>query len=209
MSQADARPWPGDNDHEGQHAYAPADLDAPTQSTGPLDDIKSGIKAWADIGLSIGESIDAQTRSWSQLMARLQHSTPIFKRLSASGVYPASGDLVLVFGTPDQGTIWEVKNVVIGGADFNTSATGSAGLYVGAFVPQQNAPNPGGITNGVDYSTTLPKVATYSAGQVVVNDQEYLYAVIFSGTATQQYAAAMMAVVTPQDAAAGRDVVQL
>src|ERR1700722_15273865 len=93
----DVRPWPGDNDHEGAQAFAPTNPDGDTSSD-PLDDIKSGLKAWFSLGLSIGDSLDAQTKSWSALMARLQHFTPVDYGTGASQVYPATGLGLLIFG---------------------------------------------------------------------------------------------------------------
>ena len=204
----DVKPWPADNDHEGHVAYAPDDPDA---QPGPLDDIKNGLKVWFDLGATLGQQMDEQHRSWRRLMQRLQHATPVDYGIGVSGIYPATGNLVLVFGTPDQGTYWEIESCVLGGTDVNVTATGSAGLYVSAVLPVPGGGGvaPGGITSLADRAATLPNVAFYGRRDLVVNDQEYLFAVIFGGAAGQTYAGNMSATVVPVDAASGRDVVTL
>jgi hypothetical protein len=202
----DVKPWPADNDHEGNVAFAPTD-DAPP--SGPLDEIKSGLKIWADVGLTLGKNIDEQAKTWRQLMARLQHNTPVDYGLGQAGVYPATGDLLLNFGSPDLGFRWEVSSVVVGGADVNIAAAGSAGLYVSASPPVAGQPAPGGLTNLADRASALPNVGFYGTRQLVVNDQEYLFLIIFGGTPGQTYAANFSATVFPSDAGGGRDVVTL
>ena len=209
MSQTDVRPFQADNDHEGNRVYAPAD-DTPAAAAGPLDEIKSGLKVWANLGLTLGDSIDAQTKSWRQLMARLQHGTPIDYGIGVAGVYPASGNLLLNFGTPDQGTRWEVTGCVVGGVDVFTTAAGKAGLYVSGMLPTTTGGlAPAGMTALADQATALPNVAFYGTRQLVVNDQEYLFLIINGGTPGQTYAANFSATVFPVDAAGGRDVVTL
>jgi hypothetical protein len=207
VSQTDVRPWPGDNDHEGHNAAVyPTDLDA---DSGPLDDIKSGIKACFDFSLSIGKSVDQMVQSNKRLLARLQRDTPVIYRIGVSGTFPATGVLVLNFGSPDQGTIWDIESITIGGTDQNVTAAGSAGLYVSAVVPINGSQAPGGITSMVDQAKTLPNVGFYGRRDIIINDQEYLFAVVFSGSAGQTYAGNMATSVIPTDAAGGRDVNEL
>jgi hypothetical protein len=174
--------------HEGDRDYLPT-TDSDTPSTGPLDDIKSGLKLWADLGVSIGKSLDEVAKTNKKLLARLQRNTPIDYSCIASAVCPAAGFCVLNFGSPDQGTFWHVESCAVGGLDEFTAAAGTAGLYVSGFVPQSGTTQSPGMTSLADQATTLPNIGFYGGRDVVVNDQEYLFLLIFNGTSAQQYAA--------------------
>lgn len=208
MSQTDVRPWPGDNDHEGAQTNHPS-VNADEAPAGPLDEIKSGLKVWANLGVTLGESLDKQTASFNRFMRRLQHNTPVDYGSAASGVFPASGVLVLILGSPDQGYRWDVTNVVVGGIDANTAVAGTAGLYVSGFAPVTPNLNPAGLSDVADIAKSLPNVGFYGTRQLVVNDQEYLLVVIFGGTPGTTYVADFSATVFPVDAAGGKDEITL
>ena len=174
--------------HEGTGPSFRDDLDDDGGSpSGPLDEIRNGIKAFLDVGIQIGQSVDRHQESIRTLLARLEKNTPVVAPRIASGVYPASGNLILNMGSPDQGTYWEVQSVAVGGTDYNVTAAGSAALYVCGFLPTPT--NSPGITSMVDYAPTLPNAAFYGGKDIVVNDQEYLALILFSGTSSQTYAA--------------------
>lgn len=190
--------------HEGQGADYPLADDAPEPS--PLDRLQKGLAAWLSVGVTLGDQLEKQTDAYNRLMDRLQRNTPVDYGAAASGVYPASGVLALNFGTPDQGTRWEVTNVVVGGTDLNVTVAGSVGLYVAGLVPSNNQQAAGGITNAADYGTPLPNVAFYGTRQLVVNDQEYLFAIVFGGTPGTLYGGNMSATVFNIAAAQGKDI---
>jgi hypothetical protein len=196
-----------DNDHEGTRRTLPPDDDAP--APGPLDEIKKGLKIVANLGVTLGSSIDRMTRSHDRLMNALQRNTPVDYGIGVAGVYPAAGNLVLNFGTPDQGFMWEIESIVLGGTDVNVTAIGSVGVYVSGVLPPPGGSAPGGITSLADRSTALPNVAFYGRRDLIVNDQEYLFAVIFGGAVGQTYGGNMSATVFPVDAGRGKDVVTL
>jgi len=150
----------------------------------PDQAVSSGLKVWADIGVKIGQSVDKVAESNRSVAAQLQHNTPVFYSQAASGTF-VSGTLMLVLGTPDQGTYWEVTSVAVGGTDYTVAAAGSAGLYVSAFA------NAATLEMSVlaDYANTLPNVGFYGTRQLLVNDQESLVLVIDNGTAGQVYVA--------------------
>lgn len=170
--------------HEGDWAGSGLEqlADGPANDD-PLGDIKTGIKAWFDVGVSVGESTDQLTRSVDRLWRRLQRDTPVYYSTVASGVFATGTPLVLRLGSPDQGTYWEVSSCAVGGTDYNVTAAGTAGLYVAA-----NA-NATGIGTLADIAATLPNVAFYGTHQLIVNDQELLLVVINAGTNGQTYAA--------------------
>lgn len=178
----------GAHEGTGSNFVDPNPPDPSSSSGGPLDDIRSGIKAFLDVGISIGQAVDKQHDDIRALLQRLDYNTPIDASASASVVYPASGNGVLIFGTPDQGTFWEVESVALGGLDQNIAAAGSAGLYVCGFAPQNGTTQSPGMTSLADQAKTLPNVGFYGGRDIIVNDQEYLVAIIFGGTPGQQYA---------------------
>lgn len=194
---------PGSTVSEGQ-GWLPPDDDEPAQS--PLDKLTSGIEAFLQVGITLGKHLDEQDRRHRELMSRLQRGTPVDYGAGSSGAFPASGALLLPLGTPDQGCRWEVTNVVVGGTDLNVAAVGTAGLYVGALQPTNNQTAPGGITVAADYASSLPNVGFYGTRQLVVNDQEYIFLIVFGGTVGQVYAASMSATVFNVAAAEGKDV---
>jgi hypothetical protein len=152
-------------------------------TTAPEEEtLLSGLKLWAKVGLQLGTSIDKLAAAQSE-WAKLQYNTPVDYQTYASGTYTSAG-LWLSLGQPDNGTYWEVHNVIIGGTDFNVTAAGQAGLYV------SGAPGlASGLNMARDYATYLPNVATYGTRVLVVNDQETLWIKLFNGTSGQQYVA--------------------
>jgi len=163
--------------------------------------IGSGLKLWADVGLKLGQSVDEVAKSQDRLAQSLQKNTPVFYSMAASGVcVNTSTPLVLILGTPDQGTYWEVTSVAVGGADYTTVAAGSAGLYVSAL------PNASTLEMSVlaDFANTLPNVGFYGTRQLLVNDQETLVIVVDNGTANQSYVANAQMSVFQVTAAMGR-----
>lgn len=152
---------------------------------GPLDDIGSGIKAFFDIGLSIGTKLDDVSDKLDRYMRRLQRSTPVRQTIPGSVIIPTvTAPSIIPFGAPDEGTAWDVRGCVVGGTEVNLAAVGTAGLYVGAFQAVAGS----GMTNLHDYASSFPNVAQYGGGQILVNSGEFVWLVVFGGTAGQQYA---------------------
>lgn len=177
-------------------------------SDGPpsaLDDFTSGIRAWLELGLTIGEKLDraeASSRKTLELWKALQRNTPINYGAVAVGTFVTGTPLLLNLGTPDQGTFWEVQSFVLGGTELNIAATGTAGLYVAGLAQVVGA----GITNAADYLPALPAGKQYGTRQIVVNDQEYLFALVFGGTNGQQYGANCSVTVRNVAAESGQSV---
>lgn len=168
----------------------------PEAETGFLE----GLKVWAKVGIELGKSIDEQTAVNKKIWAQLQYGTPVLNRQTRSAVAPASGLINLVFSGPDQGTFWDLESCFIGGADINTVAAGSAGLYV---VGAQLGVSPG-TGAAVDYAATLPNSGFYGFRDVVLNAAEFLIVQIFGATSGQTYVANMSASVYRTDAGMGR-----
>ena len=116
----------------------------------------------------------------------LNYNTPQVYRVARSGTYlSATGYLYLNLGGPDAGTTWDLESCAIAGLDVNVTAAGIAGLYV---VGAVNGQSPG-MANCLDYASSLPNIAFYGFRDIVLQDSEWLIAVIFNGTNLQQYVA--------------------
>jgi hypothetical protein len=208
-----ANPLSGPHMHIGAHEGDWQEIDPQAEdnekgggSSDPLSDIRSGLKVFANVGLSLGKSLDEHTTALREYNRRLQRNTPIDYGSQASGAYPTTGLLVLNLGTPDQGTRWEVTSCAVGGLDQNVTANGSAGLYVAGYLPTTGTiTNPSGLAQMADQAKTLPNVGFYGTRQLVVNDQEYLFLVIFGGTAGQTYVANASMTVFNVGSAGGKD----
>ena len=199
---------------EGRDAPASAAFDE--GATG-LAQLTNGLQALLQVTLSLGTKLDAlaatqqrQLRLWEQM----QRGTPVDYAVVASGTYPTSGILVLNFGSPDQGTQWEVTGCCVGGTDVNVGVAGSAGLYVSAMVPVTGSaasasPGGAGMGNLVDRTATLPNATTYGTHQLVVNDDEDLFLIIYGGTSGTTYVANMSATTYNPASTRGRDITVL
>jgi hypothetical protein len=193
----------GAHEGTGPAFQDPVEVYAETQPPSVLDEIRSGIKVMMDLSVSIGKQAEQAAATHRSLLSRLEANTPIDYASTAAGTYPSSGALVLSLGSPDQGTYWEVQSVTCGGTDQYVTAAGSAGLYVSSYLPPSSAQSVG-LTSMIDQATTLPNTGFYGGRQCLVQDQEYLYLVIWNGTAAQQYQANAQVAVFNNAAAGGK-----
>ena len=141
------------------------------------------IDAFIQTGQAMTARMDKIAAQNAALWQRLQNETPVQNNMAMSGVFPASGNLVLALGTPDHGTYWEVQQITAGGTDVNVAAAGKAGVYV------TGSPGAIGLNNCRDIAQSLPNVGFYGGRQLYVNDAEQVYVVIFGGTVGQTYVA--------------------
>jgi hypothetical protein len=157
-----------------------------------------GLKVWANVGVELGKAVEKQTEMNKRLWRRLQWATPVTYRNQVGAVFPSSGNLVLDLGSPDQGTRWTVHNFAIGGTDINVTATGKFGLYISGYLAPGFSPGMGALVDGAEWGATpdMPYTNQYGSDQLIVNDAENLYAVVFGGTAGQTYMASMTCTVT-------------
>jgi len=153
-----------------------------------------GLKIWADVGVKLGSSIDRQEhlRRAAAREEALQRNTPAMLSLSAAGIFPASGPLILTVGGPDIGTYFEVEAWTVGGNDINVAAAGIAGLYITEMTSAAGL----GTTNLVDNTnkaagpsatSSMPFSNFYGGRKVVCLGQQNVVVAIYNGTAGQQY----------------------
>lgn len=121
-------------------------------------------------------------------MDRLVAMIPTEVTFRGSGVYPASGNLLIAPepGGPPAGTIWHVRRVSAAGG----TGTGAPGGTATAFIGMKPATATQGDDGGsfVDNtSTALPVTAFYEDYELVVQHPNRLYYIITSGTASTVY----------------------
>lgn len=128
---------------------------------------------------------------------------PIERTLTNAAAFPASGVLGLNMGTPQQGRVWQVRSIAVGGSTPTTTEAGRADILVAqsmgqvlAGVPATGSqPGHGGVVfaSGFaagavnawrDQATSLPNVAFYGHGDLAVHAGEILWVVFSSGTST-------------------------
>ncbi len=155
-----------------------------------------------DTKLSIGQmslealvdlkaSVDGMTdlfRKYLRAQEEYQQRGPLQLALRTSGTSGSSGDLGFGFGGPKYGRLWEIRRVIVGGLDWDTTVSGSAQLYV-ASVPALQMVNNDNLADMVDQAATLPSVAFYSSGQIVLRHPQELHIVIDGPSATTSYVA--------------------
>jgi hypothetical protein len=170
-----------------------------------------GIKIWAKVGVELGETMKKQQATNDELWRRLQFATPVRSWQVQSGVFPASGNLLLNFGTPDSGTYWNIRSFAIGGQDVNITATGKFGLYVSGYANAAVSPGMGALIDGggtYGGADTMPYSENYGNDSFRVNDQESVFVIIFGGTPGQVYTANLGALVYNSAAALGNSINQ-
>ena len=168
----------------------------------------TGLNLFANLTIELGNKIDKLAQAQERLANNLQVNTPILYRVVQSGVYPASGYLMLNMGGPDVGTYWNLRSVAIGGTDVNVTAAGKVGGYVSGYVSANTSPGLGALVDGAEWGQAdqMPYTNQYSNEQIRLNNGENLSIGIFGGTAGQTYVANIAVMVYPQGAAKGVDV---
>lgn len=104
--------------------------------------------------------------------------------LRGSASSDAAGDSVVIdLGGPAYGRLWQLRRLVVGGALWTSTVAGSALVVVST---QRSSTPP--LPDIADQAPSLPNVATYSTGQVIVRNPNHLYVVFLSPTASTLYA---------------------
>jgi hypothetical protein len=162
--------------------------------TDAMDDSTS-LSLFAGLKLSIDGLTEemARTRNaFAYQNEKLQLNQPVDADFSVSAAVPSGGGLIAMdCGGPQNGRVWLLRVIVIGGIKWSTTASGSAQLYGSATSPIDTS---GTLTANLAQlkdgsASTLPFPAFYSNRQVEVQFPEHLWVVITSGTASQTYTA--------------------
>lgn len=173
-----------------------------------------------EAGLSVGQlslrallELKSETTALHDTMRKLlkaqsqyQARGPVSVQLRATGQSDAAGDdFYLDLGGPSYGMRWEVRQLLIGGATFDSAVLGGAQILNSAAVPPQGIINTNQdppIFDLIDWVSSLPYKTFYSAAQFVVRHPQHVF-VFLDGplTASVTYAAKGYAVAMPDTAA--------
>ena len=180
----------GPNDNINDAVYGSGD---------PQEKFFKGLEAFINVGIGMSDAIDRQTEELRKAREKLQRNTPVDYMAIGTGIANASGVALIMLGSPDNGTYWEVKHISIGGTDVPVTAAGKAAVYSSGA-----AAVTGGMLSNRDIANALPFSNYYGTHQFVVVDQENLLVYIYGGTNGQQYAAVAHLEIFAEAAAQGR-----
>jgi hypothetical protein len=114
---------------------------------------------------------------------------PVFVPLQGTVAVDSNQDPGFVdLGGPAQGRMWLVRQMVIGGSLWSTTAGGT-----GLVLVQANSPTPGqvpNVANVQDAFGTMPAVHFYSSSQFRIRHPQRIYVAIVVGTASTVYTVA-------------------
>lgn len=133
----------------------------------------------------VKKAVEDQT-NWNRLARSA--SAPVLYRNAFSGIVPSSGFLVIQpsLSGPDQGYIWYVRSIVIGGTAPGSSITGRADIFVSAAdLRSYTSLVQIGMVDWRDQTATLPNVAFYGRGELPLRSEK-LFIVVSSATSGQQ-----------------------
>jgi hypothetical protein len=149
--------------------------------------------------VTLSASLDCLTRTIQAEAEERARSTsrPRPLDLAASKVADASGNCILAFESCPQGQWWALRRLVVGGVTYSTTASGAAVVFKStASAAAYNADADVALFNVVDATlaptnSPLPSVAFYDgdAHLITLSPNEKICIRIYSGTASQQYAA--------------------
>lgn len=119
---------------------------------------------------------------------------PVIGRTVATGIAATGVPLVLRFplAGPDQGHIWMVRNIAVGGLAVGVAAAGTADAFVSASdLRIQPALTSIGLGDWRDHYAAMPTVVQYGSGAFPLRFNEEVFVVISGGTNGQQYVASV------------------
>lgn len=144
---------------------------------------------------TLAERLDRHTREVAEANRLAQSAAallPIPYRTRQQDVCGATGVVVLDFGGPAQGRVWELRHVVVGGDLPSTVAGGAAYVYRVAGVAKSSIPGSLSMADAIDWTATLPNVSFYGPGDAgVIVAPERVFVVITGGTNGQDYQASI------------------
>ena len=154
-------------------------------------DTRDSLSVWTDIHATL-----KGIRKWTDFRHAIDQAK--LNRMGKSAVIPA--DIRLVgqatvantvavvaltspVGSPDQGHVWLLRNIVVGRGDaaLATALAGAAYVVVAPSPPNPAALGWTGVKDAFNCSALGPP-QHYSSRQIVVKSEEYLYVVITGGT---------------------------
>ena len=135
----------------------------------------------------------------ARMAAKMMQPVPTYS-VSSQASTDTNGNAVLLSNVesgPPSGHVWTVRSIVVGALTPDVAVTGRADVYVSGSAPPSVYPTGGnflkmfGQTGWRDTSTTLPNIAFYSTGQLVIVNNDQLFVVITGGIASTVYTVSM------------------
>lgn len=141
-----------------------------------------------DLFATMGRTLDRLDRRLAQRQA--PSPSPVFYTVGQHIVIANNvGELTL--DGPDQGTLWYVRSIVVGGLDPTIAAAGVADIFVtAADLTGINTPAPS-LLDWRDRAASLPSPAFYGRGELALRSPEMLYVRFSGATNAQDYACAI------------------
>jgi len=149
----------------------------------------------ADAGLEVRlGNLELAARAVPDVVSRFERALTrpavqpfYFPRVGSVVIPTPTADAVIDLGGPTQGRVWDLRNLIIGGLNWTTTAAGSALVVVAAQQPARASDV--GLPAVVDQAATLPLPAGYSRGQIRLYYPDRLYVIVQLGTQAQEYVA--------------------
>ena len=146
------------------------------------------LEAIMELGASFGKMTD-ELRKFLKLQEEYEKQGPVFVPLQGALTVDGAQDPAFVdLGGPAQQRVWNVRQLIVGGPFWSSTAGGT-----GLILVQPNAPTPGqvgGLANVQDAFGTMPAVHFYSSDQFKVRAPNRIWLQVVTGTANAVYNAA-------------------
>lgn len=124
---------------------------------------------------------DRREARWLQLASDISRVAP--QRNSAT-IYETPQSIGL--GGPQQGRVWSVQSITVGGITPATVAAGTADVIQSPSDPLQTAVD---LTSWRDHADELPLTGFYTTREIELRSPDQLWVVVNGGTDGQQYVA--------------------
>lgn len=149
------------------------------------------LSGFAQIGLQLGDISQELKRQhqWERMAKKAV--APTWNKVPFSGIVPSNGFLVLpgkvTLNGPDQGHVWDVRVIAIGGSQPGVAVTGRADVYVSAMdLSNVTSFSTIGIGDWQDQTATIPNIARYGRGELRLRLNEGLYIIVSGATSGTQ-----------------------
>lgn len=148
------------------------------------------LDVFAKFGLSL-DRISAQQAKTNELLARPAQQPFTFEQTKDLVMPPvATFPAFIGLGGPQQGFIWECRNLVIAGLSVDTVVAGTAYVFVRGMTPPVGITQAQwGVTGLRDIATSLPLPAFYGRGQVTIRANQKLWVMLLNYTTSTDYVA--------------------
>lgn len=143
---------------------------------------------FAKLSVSIDNLTTAHERRERREAAAKKAEQPSYNQIQGSVVLNSNGYGVIRFDLagPNQGYVWHLKSLAIGGSDPTVTVDGRADIYVLASdIRQTQSIAELGLGGWRDSITALPAVGSYGEGECFLHANEELWIVISGGTSGQ------------------------